>query len=462
MVGVVGDANHIVDIPLRPGFFFNCLRTNKWAPYAAFGPRLRGYRKKALQPVSLDVECELVNQRERSMSEIGSIARSLPLAVLICLSPHPAAFAQKSPVRIVSPEVSPDGRVTIRYSAPKAKKVSLSMDGYRKRLSMARDQNDVWSVTTDPLVPDFYGYSIVTDGFFRLDPDNADVRPNVFIPDNSVHVPGPAMLPWEMKDVPHGQVHHYVYHSNLADDNRDFYVYTPPKYDASGNARYPVLYLLHGFSDDASAWTVIGRANIILDNLIAEGKAKPMILVMPLCYGTHETVRQDLLVPQLRGPIAPKYEKFREMLVQEIMPMAESKYRSATGRDSRAIAGLSMGGSETLFVGLKELDRFAYLGAFSSDVTSQFAAKFDHLDPNAASKIRALWMSCGRDDLFLKDNKKFRDWLVRKGIHVQWVESPGSHWWAVWRRNFSDLLPQLFQEKPVASDYWTQQVQPER
>lgn len=412
--------------------------------------------------MSREAARELVKLRERNMSKIGSVTRSVPLAVLICLSLRPAAFAQKSPKRIVSPEVSSDGRVTIRYRALGANKVSVSMDGYRKHLSMTRDKSGVWSVTTDPLVPDFYAYSIVRDGLFRLDPNNPDVRPNLFVSDNSVHVPGPATLPWEMNDVPHGEVHHHVYHSNLAGDDRDLYVYTPPKYDASGNERYPVLYLLHGFSDDASAWTAIGRANVILDNLIAEGKAKPMILVMPLCYGTHETVRHDLLVPQLRGPIAPKYERFREMLVQEIIPMAESKYRVAADRDSRALAGLSMGGSETLFVGLKELDRFAYLGAFSSDVTSQFAARFAHLDPDAASKIRVLWMSCGKDDIFLKDNKKFRDWLAGKGIHVQWIESPGSHWWAVWRRNFSDLLPELFQKKPVPSDYWTQQVQPER
>jgi len=142
--------------------------------------------------------------------------------------------------------------------------------------------------------------------------------------------------------------------------------------------------------------------------------------------------------------------------------MAASKYHVDMGRDSVANAGLSMGGSESLFVALKELDPFAYVGAFSSDITGEFATRFAHLEPNAASKIRVLWMSCGRDDLFLKDNKKFRDWLVGKGIHVHWVESPGSHWWAVWRRNFSDLLPQLFQERPAQSDYWTQQVQPER
>jgi len=215
------------------------------------------------------------------MSTVRLIVRCVPLTVLICLSMHPAALAQESPERIASPEVSVDGRVTIRFRAPKAKKVWVSMDGYRKPLRMTMDQSGVWSVTTDPLVPDFYGYSIVKDGLFRLDPSNSAVRPNLFVSDNSAHVPGPSTLPWEMNDVPHGEVHHHVYHSYLAGDNPDVYVYTPPKYDASGNERYPILYLLHGFSDDASAWTVIGRANIILDNLVAEGKAKPMILVMP-------------------------------------------------------------------------------------------------------------------------------------------------------------------------------------
>ena len=388
---------------------------------------------------------------------------SLFPVILIWLFSHVAAFGQESPERIVSPEISADHRVTIRFRAPKAKKILVVIDGYRKPLHMAKDQNGVWSVTTDPFVPDFYGYSILRDGLFLPDPNNPMVRPNLLISDNSVHVPGPSSLPWEMNDVPHGEVHHQLYHSNLAGEDRDFYAYTPPEYNTVEKQRYPVLYLLHGFSDEANAWTLIGRANIILDNLIAQGKAKPMIVVMPLCYGTREVIAHGSLVTRTRELFARNYEKFREVLIQEVIPLVESTYRVKTDRESRAIAGFSIGGSETLFVGLKDLNHFAYLGAFSSiGMKSHYAATLPGIDSSAAVKIRVFWMSCGRDDLFLKENEKFRDWLATKGISVQWVESPGAHWWPVWRRNLSDLLPQLFQEQPVLSDYWTQQVPPQR
>jgi enterochelin esterase family protein len=389
--------------------------------------------------------------------------RALFFVLLIWFSSHPPGYPQQLPERIVSPEVSSDHRVTVRFRAPKAKRVLVSMDGYRRPLRMTKDQKGVWSVTTDPLVPDFYGYSILTDGVFRLDPNNPMLRPNLFLSDNSVHVPGPPSLPWEMNAVPHGQIHHHFYHSSVAGDDRDLYVYTPPKYDGSGQQRYPVLYLLHGFSDEANAWISIGRADIILDNLIAQGKAKPMIVVMPLCYATREIIAHGSLVTRTPELFARNYDKFNEALVQEVMPMVESTYPVKADRESRGIAGLSMGGSEALFVGLKNLDRFAYLGAFSSiGLKNHYAAMFPNLDSNAALKIHVFWMSCGRDDLFLKVNKKFRDWIATKEIGVQWVESPGAHWWPVWRRNFSDFLPQLFQEKSVPSDYWTQQAQPQR
>lgn len=375
----------------------------------------------------------------------------------------PPAYARQSTERVVSPEVSVDHRVTIRFDAPMAKKVFVSMDGYRKPLRMTKDQSGVWSVTTDPLVPDFYGYSILKDGLFRIDPNNPIMRPNLFMSDNSVHVPGPPSLPWEVNDVQHGQVHQHFYHSNLAGDDRDVYIYTPAEYDAPSTQRYPVLYLLHGFSDEANAWIEIGRVNVILDNLIAQGKAKPMIVVMPLCYGTREIVAHGLLVTRTGELFARNYERFREMLVQEVMPIVETTYRVKIDREARAIAGLSMGGSEVLFIGLSDLDRFGYLGVFSSiGLKHQYATMFPNLDSNAATKIRVFWMSCGRDDLFLKENTVFRDWLTTRGIHVQWVESPGAHCWPVWRRNLADLLTQLFQEKSVPSDYWTQQVQPQR
>jgi len=390
-------------------------------------------------------------------------ALSLLVTLFILLSWLVAAFPQQPPERIVSPEVSADHRVTFHFYAPKAKQVLILMDGYRKPLHMTKDQRGVWSVTTDPLVPDLYGYSILKDGLFVLDPNNPERRPNRYLSDNSVHVPGRSSLPWEVNEVPHGRVQHQFYHSNLASRDRDFYVYTPTGYDASAKVRYPVLYLLQGFSDEANAWILVGRANVILDNLIAQGKAKPMIVVMPLCYGMHEIIAHGWEVTRTRGLLPRNYDKLREDLLQEIVPLIESSYSAKTDRESRAIAGFSIGGFETLFVGLNNLDRFAYLGAFSSvGMGKQDAATFGNLDSNKAPKIRLLWISCGRDDLLLMENEKFRDWLASIGIRVRWVESPGAHWWPVWRRNLSDLLPQLFQDTPAPSDYWTQQVQPQR
>ena len=178
--------------------------------------------------------------------------------------------------------------MTFQFLAPNAQEVKLSREG-TEPVAMQKDDQGVWSVTTAPLAPDYYGYSIIVDGVRSLDPYNHGLVPNLISPGNYVHVPGPS-LSWEVNDVPRGEVHHHFYKSTVADDQRDFYVYTPPGYDPTASKTYPVLYLLHGYSDDASGWTAVGRANVILDNLIAQGKTKPMIVVMPLGYGTMEIV----------------------------------------------------------------------------------------------------------------------------------------------------------------------------
>jgi enterochelin esterase family protein len=394
---------------------------------------------------------------------------SAVVLLLILMISVPGALSRQAPAeRIVSPEISPDGRVTFRFRAPNAQAVEIHMEGYGKALPMTKDSGGVWSVTTDPLVPDDYAYSIIVDGVALIDPENHLIKPNLLGPASRVHVPGPATLPWEISDVPHGVVHHHFYHSRVVGDDRDFYVYTPPGYDASARTRYPVLYLLHGFSDDASAWTAVGRANIILDNLIAQGKAKPMLIVMPLGYGAPQILeggwagigRND----RQRQELSEKNrQKFGEALLGEIIPMVERGYRVKSDRDARALAGLSMGGAETLFVGLNHLDTFSYLGSFSAGGGNpDFAAAYPGLDASANSKLHVFWMSVGKNDGLLDSNEKFRDWVKGKGIHLEWVESPGAHWWPVWRRNLSDFLPQLFQEKATPSDYWSQKVQEQR
>ncbi|HXW56349.1 MAG TPA: alpha/beta hydrolase-fold protein [Candidatus Cybelea sp.] len=376
---------------------------------------------------------------------------------------------QPSGEPIVSPEVSYDHRVTFRFGAPYAKAVSVRMEGYGQPLGMTKDAGGVWNVTTDPLAPDYYGYSILMDGVALIDPANHVIKPNLLGPASEVYVAGSATLPWELNDVSHGVIHHHFYHSRIVGDDRDFYVYTPPGYDPSSPATYPVLYLLHGFSDDASAWTAVGRANVILDNLIAQRKAKPMLIVMPLGYGAPEILeggwagirRND---QRLHDLFRKNQEQFGEALLDEVIPMVEHSYRVKADRDSRALAGLSMGGSETLFVGLNNLDRFSYLGAFSAGGgRTDYAATYPRLDSRANARLRVFWMSVGKSDGLLVPNEKFHDWLGGKGIRVEWVESPGGHWWPVWRRNLSDLLPQLFQQQRAAlSDFWSQKAQEQR
>ena len=354
-----------------------------------------------------------------------------------------AAFAQTTPAPIVSPEVQSDNRVTFRFRAPNAKEVGLSLEGAPKDLTMQKDEHGVWSVTSEPLTPDFYGYAFVADGVHLIDPSNPLMKPNLLNTTSQVHVPE-ASLPWEVGDVPHGEVHHHFYKSAVVGDQRDFYVYTPPGYDARGKQAYPVLYLLHGFSDDASGWTAVGRANVILDNLIAQGKTKPMIVVMPLGYGAPEILRGGFGAFRNTELRDRNFAKFSEALLGEVLPRVESAYLVNKDRYSRAIAGLSMGGSESLLTGLNNLDKFAWVGAFSSGgIPEEFDKDFPKLDAKANSQLKLLWIACGVDDRLMELNRKLRTWLEAKGIHKVDVETPGAHTWMVWRRNlvaFSELL----------------------
>src|SRR5204862_6331322 len=210
---------------------------------------------------------------------------------------------------------------------------------------------------------------------------------------------------------PHGEIHHHFYKSGVVGDDRDYFVYTPPGYDPRGKQTYPVLYLLHGFSDDASAWTAVGRANVILDNLIAQGKAKPMLVVMPLGYGAPEVLLPNSGVWRDRAITDRNFDKFREALLTEVIPRVEAEYSVIKDRNSRAIAGLSMGGSESLLTGLNTLDRFAWIGAFSSGgMREEFDAAYPSLDAKANAQIRLRWVACGTDDSLIAINRRFREW----------------------------------------------------
>jgi enterochelin esterase family protein len=370
------------------------------------------------------------------------------LSLLLFISANCWAQAQPAPVpqppaALNSPEVHADGSVTFRFRDPNAHEVLLTLEG-AKPVPMEKDDQGVWSLTTAVLAPDLYGYAFVADGIGLIDPSNPLMKPNLLHTQSQVHVPGPASLPWEINDVPHGLVHHHFYKSGVVGDQRDFFVYTPPGYDPRAKRSYPVLYLLHGFSDDATGWTAVGRANVILDNLIAQGKAKPMIVVMPLGYGAPEIVVQGpgAFATDLRKR---NYDRFMRALFTEVMPQVETTYRVSKDRKSRAIAGLSMGGAESLLTGLNNLDKFAWVGAFSSGgITEDFDGQFPGLDSKANEKLRLLWIACGTDDRLIDLNRKVRTWLDSKGVHYTPIETPGAHVWMVWRRNLADFTSLLF------------------
>ncbi len=360
-------------------------------------------------------------------------------------------------IPLTSPEVHGDRTVTFRLRAPNAKEVLLS--GIQpKPVAMEKDDQGVWSVTIGPLEPDYYLYNFIDDGVRVIDPAN----PELFF-SGGLHVPGPSTLPWEANNVPHGTVHRHFYHSAVAGDDRDFYVYTPPGYDPAAKRIYPVLYLLHGQNGtprDALIWTGFGGlANVILDNLIAQGKAKPMLLVMPLGYAVPGYMSWSParlpITPTGRAPASSdpihyeNFDHFRDALFSEVMPFVERTYHASKDRNDRAIAGFSMGGAESLYVGLKAIDRFAWIGAFSTaPLLKDFDLTFQGLDSTANSQLRLLWVACGTDDALLSSNRALRAWLSSKGVHHTDVEIPGGHSMIVWRRNLAAFSSLLFQPTP--------------
>jgi enterochelin esterase-like enzyme len=370
--------------------------------------------------------------------------------IVIVLFPLLIAFApdmvgQDQPPRIISPEVQSDGHVTFRLLAPNAAKVVVNIEGQRDPVPMQKGDKGVWSGTAGPLPPDIYGYSLVADGVELIDPSNPLMKPNLLSTESAVDIPDPS-LPWEVSDVAHGEVHHHYYRSKIAGEDRDFYVYTPPGYDPRGKTKYPVLYLLHGFSDAADGWSAVGRANVILDNLIAQGKAKPMIVVMPLGYGDMEVIRRGWGSWDDKELALRNLAKFTDILLGEVLPQIEESYRVKKDRESRAIAGLSMGGAESLRTGLNHLDQFAWIGAFSSGGLDlqDLGAQFPGVDATGNKKLRLLWIACGVDDELINPNRKLKSWLKDKGVQLTDIETPGAHTWMVWRRNLAVLAPLLF------------------
>ena len=370
--------------------------------------------------------------------------RGVRLAILSAfLIVATSLFAQDA---FKSIDVHPDRSVTFRFKDAGAKQVQFAREGAMP-VPMTKDEAGVWSVTTAPLDPDYYGYSFISDGNWLLDPDNPNIKPNLISPQNVFHVPGPTPQLWEVADVPHGTLHHHFYKSSVVGDQRDYYVYTPAGYSSSAKTKYPVLYLLHGYSDDASGWTSVGQANVILDNLIAHGKAKLMIIVMTLGYGAPEMILKKWNAWQDTELRDRNLTKFREALLTEVLPRIEKDYRVSNKANERAIAGLSMGGSESLLSGLNNPDKFAWIGAFSSGgLGTDFPKVFPAVDAKINEKLKLLWISCGTEDDLIRPNRELFDWLKSKNVTFTPVEVSGAHTWMVWRRNLVTFASMIFQK----------------
>jgi len=401
--------------------------------------------------------------RRFSLLKNSHAAHRLRSVFLTCAIPLMAAA--QSPPLVDSPEVQPDRRVTFRFRAREAKKVSLHSE-FAWFTPMEKDSDGVWSATVGPLEPDLYAYWFtVDDSLPVLDPANCWVRPNLQSLWSLMQVPGPVPLPWDVQDVPHGIVHRHRYHSKVVGDDRDFYVYTPPGYDPAGQVRYPVLYLLHGFGDEAVSWTSVGRADVILDNLIAQGKAKPMVVVMPLGYGRppkeaagwanrHRTDADiwrrgkgskediELWLRFITG--------FREALLTEVMPQVGQFYKVEASRESQAIAGLSMGGTQALYTGLNLPEHFAWVGAFSSGTVAKpdgsFGVDFPALDAKGNPPLRLVWLACGKSDFVLRQSQQLDELLRSHGVPHAYKETEGNHTFLVWRRYLAEFVPLLFRQ----------------
>jgi enterochelin esterase-like enzyme len=380
-------------------------------------------------------------------------------------TPPQRAAAPVPPPHPTGPTVHADGSITFHFPLPGAKSVLLDLEGADPQ-PMTQGEDGVWIVTTAPLQPEYYGYGFTADNVAYLDPGNVLVKPNLLNIQNEVEVPGPQPMDWDMQNVPHGVVHHHFYQSQTIARQSDFFVYTPPDYNRK--KKYPVLYLLHGYSDDASGWTAVGRANVILDNLIAQNKIKPMIVVMPFGYGTMDMITHAWNAWSDKELVNRNFTQYTQVLLNEVKPQVEKIYSISKDRKDHAIAGLSMGGGESLRTGLNHLDDFAYIGGFSSAVPDK--ADFDKVSPNLTSfavpatadfgkffpnlaseaqkkdRLKLLWVACGTDDHLITPNRAFTSWLKQQQIPVTVIETPGRHTWMVWRDNLIHFTPLLFQK----------------
>ena len=361
-----------------------------------------------------------------------------------------ASFAQTPPPDgLVSPEVHTDGKVIFRIRAPKAAEVTLFGDWMPpgSKHPMTKDAEGVWSATLSGIEQTIHLYSFTVDGVTMADPVNPRIKLRQRTSASLVEIPSKG-APWEVRGVPHGSVEvNWLRTAVINGETRQVFVYTPPGYEKNPKQRYPVLYLLHGSGDTAESWTQVGATNLILDNLIAEKKAQPMIVVMPLGHAVPFGS-----APEIQRKNVPLMEEF---MLKDLLPWAETKYRIALGRQNRALAGLSMGGGQTLNIGFGHLDLFSSLGVFSSATQPEFAEKFKTVLADAKgtnAKLNVFWYGCGDQDPAFVRAKDTIALLNKHQIkHTFRTYEGGLHTWPIWRRCLSEFVPLIFQGRKTGA-----------
>ena len=375
----------------------------------------------------------------------------LLLSALVCFgqTPQPPSDSQPASSNVrgaIYPRITTDLRAIFQVKAPDAIKVQLLMG---KTYEMAKDEKGIWTLTTDPLVPGFHYYFLIIDGVQVSDPASESYFGWGKM-SSGIEVPEAGVTYYSLKNVPHGDVRQKWYFSNVTGAWRRCFVYCPPGYSDNLNKKYPVLYLQHGSGEDERSWSVQGKADIIMDNLIAESKAVPMIIVMDQGYATRAGAPAPVPGQQPAAPSA-----FEEVVIKDLIPFIDSNFRTLSDREHRAMAGLSMGGMQTMQITLSNLDKFAYIGGFSGagrfsgaglDVKTDYKGVL--ADSEAFNKkVKLLWIGVGTAESanMYKAINGFHLSLVSAGIKHVYYESPGTeHEWLTWRRSLNEFAPLLF------------------
>ncbi len=365
---------------------------------------------------------------------------SLPVSG-IAQESKPVLPTSLQPPAVESPVVHADRTVTFNFKAPSAQKVELSGQFLKGNQPMQKNEAGIWSITVGPVEPNLYPYNFVVDGAGVADPLNPDLFPNERFKPSLVDVPGETPSLHAVQSVPHGVMSYSFYESKTLHRTRPLVIYTPPGYQ-SGTEKYPVFYLVSGTTDTEETWFRAGRVNFILDNLIAQKKAVPMIVVMP--YGN-----MMMGAPMPSSPeVAAMYQVFSDELVGNIIPYVESNYRVLPAREKRAIAGFSRGGGQSLYTGFNNPDKFAWIGSYSAYLTPEVCGKhFPGLTADAAAtnaRLKLLWLGVGKADFLHKPAVEFDTFLKEKGIAHTWLETEGGHTWMNARRYLAETLQLYF------------------